>query len=412
MKIAVIGAGVIGVTSALELASHGHDVIVFEKSSGIAQQASFATSGFIGPGMIHSWTAPGLPLKMLKQILLGADTHAVQGLTNIPLAWFWQWYKASKHPSYKLKLEALQRLAFYSQEVLMGITEQHGLQYEKSQGSLLVCKHERDLKNHQLQLDLLSDSGIPFRKLDQEQTLRVEPSLSSEQSFYCAVMFPNDTVANCRQFSLLAKQQASLLGANFKTGQEVLPLITESPRLIRTTSGFSEKFDHVVICAGIHSKFLVKNLGIQIPSLAVNGYTLSSPVRQLMDAPVYGVIDARHHVSIARTGQRIRVSGIAEIGHNKKRSEDCVKLLYEVLNDWFPGAAKTHEAVQVWRGTRDLLTDGVPILGHSGIKGVWLNTGHGNHGWATSCGSARAIADMVSGRECEVDLKGLGIERF
>ena len=87
-------------------------------------------------------------------------------------------------------------------------------------------------------------------------------------------------------------------------------------------------------------------------------------------------------------------------------------MLYKVLNDWFPGAAKTHESFQVWRGTRDVLTDGVPILGHSGIKGVWLNTGHGNHGWANSCGSARAIADMVSGRGCEVDLKGLGIERF
>lgn len=412
MKIAVIGAGVIGVTSALEFASHGHDVVVFEKGSGIAQQASFATSGFIGPGMVHSWTTPGLPLKTLSKIFFGADTHALCGATHVPLSWFWQWYKACKHPSHKLKLEALQRLAFYSQEVMTGITEQYGLQYENSQGCLLICRQEQDLKNYQLQLSLMTENGIGFKKIDPIEARKLEPALSEDQTFHSAVMFPSDAIANCRQFTLLAKQQASLLGADFRTGQEVLPLIPEAPRLIRTTVGTSEKFDHVVICAGIHSKTLVKHLGIHIPSLAVQGYTLSSSVRQLIDAPVYGVMDARHHVSIARTGQRIRVSGIAEIGHNKKKPEECVALLYKVLNDWFPGAAKTHEAVQVWRGTRDMLTDGVPILGHSGVKGVWLNTGHGNHGWATSCGSARAIADMVSGRECEVDLKGLGIERF
>lgn len=412
MKIAVIGAGVIGVTTALELASHGHDVVVFEKSSGIAQHASFATAGFLGPAMMQSWTAPGIPLKILRKVFFGSDTHALHGLSNIPFSWFWQWQKASNHPSYKLKLEALQRLAFYSQEVMTGITEQYGLQYENSQGCMLICRQEKDLKNYQLQLDLMTENGISFKKIDPLETRKLEPALSEDQTFHSAVMFPNDAIANCRQFSLLAKQQASLLGAEFRTSQEVLPLLPDAPQVIRTISGASEKFDHVVVCSGIHSNALVKNLGITVPSLAVHGYTLSSSVRQLIDAPVFGVMDARYHVSIARTGQRIRVSGIAEIGRNNKAPEECVALLYKVLNDWFPGAAKTHESVQVWRGTRDVLTDGVPILGHSGIKGVWLNTGHGNHGWATSCGSARAIADMVSGRECEIDLKGLGIERF
>ena len=147
MKIAVIGAGVIGVTTALELASHGHDVVVFEKSSGIAQQASFATAGLLGPAMMQSWTAPGIPFKIMRKVLFGSETHALHGLSSIPFSWFWQWQKASSHPTYKLKLEALQRLAFYSQEVMTGITEQYGLQYENSQGCLLICRQEKDLKN-------------------------------------------------------------------------------------------------------------------------------------------------------------------------------------------------------------------------------------------------------------------------
>ena len=98
-------------------------------------------------------------------MLLGSDTLSFHGLSNIPLSWFWQWQQASKHPFYKLKLEALQRLAFYSQEVLTGITEQYGFQYESSQGCLLICRQDKDLKNYQSQLDLMSENGINFKIL-------------------------------------------------------------------------------------------------------------------------------------------------------------------------------------------------------------------------------------------------------
>ena len=412
MRIAVIGAGIVGVTTALELVSHGHDVVVFEKNTGIAQEASFATSGFIGPGLIHSWTTPGMAFRVMQKMILGSDAYSLHGISNIPLKWLWHWSSACKHTDFKLKIESLQRLAFYSQEVLKGISEQYGFQFELSQGSLLVCRQEKEMKQFQLQLDLMSDNGIAFKKLDPSETRSLEPALSEELPFYGSILFPNDEIANCRQFALLAKQQAVLMGADFRTGHEILPLSPQATHQVEVSGQPTESFDHIVICAGIFSKSILKNLPIKLPSLAVHGYSLSAAVREHIDAPVYGIVDAKNHISIARTGQRIRVSGITEIGVNKKPAYECVQLLYKTLNDWFPGAAKTHEAVQVWRGTRDMLTDGLPILGHSGVPGIWLNTGHGNHGWASSCGSARAIADMVSGRGCEVDLKGLGIERF
>ena len=412
MRIAVIGAGIVGVTTALELVSHGHEVVVFEKNTGIAQEASFATSGFIGPGLIHSWTVPQMAAKVIQKMMFSSDAYSYHGLNNIPFKWLWQWSSACTHTDFKLKIESLQRLAFYSQEVMKGIAEQYGFQFELSKGCILVCRQEKEMKQFQLQMDLMTANGIAFKKLNQPETRLLEPALSEEIQFFGSILFPNDEVANCRQFALLAKQQAALMGAEFRTGQEVLPLSPESSKQIQIPHQPKEDFDLIVVCAGIHSKSLLKYLPIKLPSLAVHGYSLSAAVREHIDAPVYGIVDAKHHVSIAKTGQRIRVSGITEIGNNKKPANDCVQLLYKTLNDWFPGAAKTHEAVQVWRGTRDMLTDGLPILGHSGVPGIWLNTGHGNHGWASSCGSARAIADMVSGRGCEIDLKGLGIERF
>jgi D-amino-acid dehydrogenase len=412
MKIAVVGAGVVGVTTALELVSHGHDVVVYEKGSGIAQQASFASSGFMGPGMVNTWTAPGLFSRQIKKWLLGQSGIRLNGLPQFPASWLWQWMRACQRPEFQLQFAALQRLAFYSLEVFQGVTEQYGLSYENNQGTLLLCRSESDFVDLQLPLSLLTEAGIGYKKLQPKETRDLEPALSSQTPLWGSVSFPQDVVANCRQFTLLAKQEAEKLGVVFKTGHEVLPLTPAKPRLVQCVNQESALFEHVIVCAGIHSRELVHKLGIQLPLLAVHGYSLSAALREQMDAPACGVMDAFHQVAISRSGQRVRVSGMCEIGHSKYTRQKNTALLYKVLNDWFPGAAKTQDNVQVWRGCRDMMSDGVPVLGLSGVPGVWLNTGHGNHGWACSSGSARAIADMVSGRDCEIDLKGLGLERF
>lgn len=311
-----------------------------------------------------------------------------------------------------MKLESLQRLAFYSQEVHLGLAEQFGLNFEHSTGYMVMCHSEKEFKALAMHLELLKSNGMPFQTLTASGAREIEPALAESQEFHSAVLFPNDGIGNCRLFALQAKQQASQLGADFRFGQEVLPLQLANPLLIRVKNGQETRFDHVVICAGSHTHTIVKPLNIHLPVLEVSGYTLSAAVREALDAPVLGLIDAKRQISITRTGQRIRVSGIAEIGHHSPPNDASVALLYKTLNDWFPGAAKTQDTVQIWRGARDTTTDGVPVLGHSGVKGVWLNVGHGNHGWATACGSARAVADMLSHRGCEIDLKGLGIERF
>jgi D-amino-acid dehydrogenase len=115
-------------------------------------------------------------------------------------------------------------------------------------------------------------------------------------------------------------------------------------------------------------------------------------------------------------GNRVRVAGSAEIGGlpDKKRAS-AVQTLYKVLHDWFPGAASLADkrtAVQEWKGARPMLPDGPPVLGATGIPGVWLNLGHGSCGWALSCGSARVVADLISARAPEIDIGGLGVERL
>jgi D-amino-acid dehydrogenase len=121
-------------------------------------------------------------------------------------------------------------------------------------------------------------------------------------------------------------------------------------------------------------------------------------------------------VAISRLGNRLRVAGSAEIGGSSgKHRASSVQTLYKVLQDWFPGAAQnanTGVGVQLWKGARPMLPDGPPLIGESGISGLWLNLGHGSSGWALSCGSARALADVMAGKTADIDMEGLDIARL
>jgi D-amino-acid dehydrogenase len=116
-------------------------------------------------------------------------------------------------------------------------------------------------------------------------------------------------------------------------------------------------------------------------------------------------MDERYKVAISRIGNRVRVAGGAQIGGDPARiNQSAIQTLYKVLDDWFPAAADTKNQVQVWKGARPMLPSGPPRVGESGVQNVWLNLGHGSSGWALSCGSARLLADKISGKKPTIDL--------
>ena len=146
---------------------------------------------------------------------------------------------------------------------------------------------------------------------------------------------------------------------------------------------------------------------------AVYGYSVSAPLREATHAPCASVVDMAQQISITRLGQRVRIAGGAELtGADAEHHMPTLQRLYRTLNDWFPGGAQLSAGLQIWRGARTLLPDGAPVVGASGLPGLWLNTGHGAGGWALACGSARAVADLIAQREPEVSLDGLGMRHF
>ncbi len=415
MKVAVIGAGIIGVTTAFELGRDGHEVTVFERRGAAAEEASFANAGVIAPGYVTPWAAPGMPGKVLAQLLRRhASMRFAMPLGMAEVAWLWRWYRACRLDVYRNNRTRLQALAFYSRQRLHAITDQLRLSYDRSDGYLVLLRSERDRALVEPGLQVLRDAGVKFALVDADQVRRLEPGLNPETRLHAAIQLPEDEVANCRQFALLLKAEAQRQGVQFQFNTSVASLQAAGGVTVAFEgSAPAQRFDAAVVCAGVASAALLQPLGVHIPLVAVHGYSISAAIREPLNAPRSAVMDEHYKVAITRLGQRVRVAGGAELGgHAAVKRPGSVRTLYKVLQDWFPGAASNAQGVQEWKGARPMLPDGPPLVGASGIPGLWLNLGHGSSGWALACGSSRALADMVLGHTPELDMGGFALERL
>ncbi len=415
MKIAIVGAGIIGVTTAWELACDGHEVHVFDRRGAAAEESSFANAGVVAPGYVTPWAAPGMRMKVLRSLLSSHGAIKLRWpLRARDIGWMRQWQRACQLETYLANRARMQRLAFYSRTRLHEIVQARELSYERSDGYLVLLRGKREKKLVQPGLDVLREAGTVFREVDADEARRIEPALSTDSKLVGAIHLPEDEVGNCRQFAMLLKREAEDFGVQFFFNCDIAPLSRAAPRSLQLAAGSEAvPYDAVVVCAGVGSAGLLGPLGVRIPIAPVYGHSISAAIREPLNAPRSAVMDERYKVAISRLGLRVRVAGSAELGGDPATLHPAaLQTLYKVLHDWFPGAAQLGSGVQQWKGARPMLPDGPPVIGPSGVPGVWLNLGHGSSGWALSCGSARVLADMVGGRASEIDLDGLGLERL
>jgi D-amino-acid dehydrogenase len=446
MRVAVIGAGIVGVTTAYELAAQGHEVEVFERRGSVAAETSFANAGVVAPGYVTPWAAPGMPGKVLRHLLSRhAPVRVHPTLNPATLGWLWQWWRACRFETWQANRSAMQKLAFFSRQRLHELTATLKLEYERGDGYLVLLRSAKDLVMAKPGLSLLTELNMRFHLVDAEHCRRIEPDLNPDTPLHAGIHLPDDEVGNCRQFAHLLRTEAQKLGAQFHfhtTVQRIVP--GAAPELVRAYAPPAEStqlvhgphtpseaepateampfepvtqaFDAVVVCAAMGAPELLRPLGMKLPLLPIYGYSLTAPLRHHRTHPDHGpksaLMDERYKVAITRLGARVRVAGSAELGGSYTRMNDAaLATLYKVLHDWFPGSASAAQA-QRWKGARPMLPDGPPVIGRSGIEGVWLNLGHGSSGWALACGSARVLADQLAGRTPEVDAARFAVERL
>ena len=417
VRVAVVGAGIIGVTTAYELALLGHEVTVFERRGSVAEEASFANAGVVAPGYVAPWAAPGMSWKVLRQLLAAHSAVRFGGFNALAQApWMWRWWRACRPRVYHANRAAMQRLALFSRDRLLELARGLSLEFEQMPGFTVLLRTERELKAAQTSLTLLRETQTPHELIDAARCRKIEPGLNPEMALHAAIHLPQDGVGNCRHFAHLLKTQAQRLGANFRFDTLVAAVRPGAQPRVCTPDGAQTEFDAVAICAGVQANALLSALGLRLPLAPIHGYSVTAPIRHTDGHPTPGprtaLMDERYKVAITRLGQRIRVSGGAEIGgHVDRQALAPLRTLYRVLDDWFPGAALQREA-QHWKGARPMLPDGPPVLGESGAPGVWLNLGHGGSGWALACGSARVLAERISGRVAPTDTTGLTVARL
>jgi D-amino-acid dehydrogenase len=417
MRVAVIGAGIVGVTTAYELALEGHEVTVLERHGSVAAETSFANAGVVAPGYVTPWSAPGMPWKVMKHLL---SRHAPvrfggwRTLGQVP--WLWRWLLACRRSVYTANRTAMQRLAQHSRERILELTHALRLEYEQADGYMVLLRTPRELKAAQGSLALLAELEVPHAVLDADGARRHEPALNPAAPLHAAIHLPQDGVGNCRQFAHLLKAEAARRGTSFRFDTEVLRIEPGQPAQVHLAGAAALQADAVVVCAGVDAVRLLAPLGLRLPLAPVWGYSVTAPVNHvdglLPAAPRAALMDERYKVAISRLGQRVRVAGSAEIAG---RADDLrlatLRTLYRVLEEWFPGGAVMRDA-QHWKGARPMLPDGPPLLGATGAPGVWMNVGHGSSGWALSCGSARVIAAALAGRDPGLDLTRLSPARW
>lgn len=428
MKIAVVGAGVVGIACAHELSLDGHEVAVFERRSTVAEEASFASGALMAPG----WTAPWNPEERRLGWPWSTATDGLQ-LARLPRgsewSWLWQWRHAHQGPQLAATQAQIHRLVRYNQERLQAITDQYQLEHDRSHGMLVLLRTEQDAGLAQAPLQQLRDLGLPAKALTADEARALEPALSADTALHGAIELGGAAVANCREFAVLLRAQAQQSGCQFEFNTIVSRVEALTPagfqlELIPTASSQntggaspqSRRFDAVVICTGAAGAGLLTSMGLKVPLQTVRGHSLSAAVREPMDAPQSAVLDARHGVSIARLGQRVRVAGGREWGRETGTpSKAGLQRLYRALSDWFPGAVRLGGPagnVQEWSGAQATLPDGAPLIGPSRVPGLWLNLGHGPCGWSMACGAARVLADQIGGRAPELTLVQCSPQRY
>lgn len=430
MRIAVIGAGIVGVCSAWELRREGHEVSVFERHASVAEECSFANAGVIAPGYVTPWAAPGMPWKVLAQ--LGSRHSAVRFGARLPgaLPWLWAFVRACARPIHEANRESMRRLALLSRTLLEELASELDMAFEQSRGYLVLARSPRELDRLAAGASGLQALGIKAQPVDAVACRRLEPGLRADTPLAGGIHLEGDLAGNCRAFAQILKARGQDRGIDFRFGTEVERLIP-GDRVVVSTSGAPsgdvrvqgaaaraqrEEFDAAVVCAGAASSRLLRPLGLGLPLLPVYGYSMTAPLRNsaqaLLDSPRSSIMDERFKVAITRLGQHVRVAGSAEIGgHPARMNEGAQRTLYKVLEDWYPGVCELSRA-RHWKGARPMLPDGPPLIGPSGLKGIWLNLGHGSSGWALACGSARLLCESIAARPSSVPAQRLGLQRL
>ncbi len=413
MKVIVLGAGIIGISTAWYLLEEGHEVTVVDRQGDAALETSFANGAQISVSFCEPWANAQAPFKVAKW-LLRDDSPLLFRPRLDPHQWRWglSFLGQCTDAAFERNVAQLVALGRYSHEALKALVAKTGIEYHRlERGILHFFSSQADFDAGAAGAELMRRHGVDRRVLSREEVLKVEPALASFGArIFGGTYTPSDESGDARVFTQQLARLAAARGATFHYGHDVLGFDRAGDRVAgvrvrdrATGRARTLKADHVVAALGSFTAPLLRPLGECLNIYPAKGYSATLRLKHPERASTVSMIDDARKIAISRLGDHVRIAGTAEMaGYDTSLDSPTSQLrcraLVQRYEEIFPGVADTREP-NFWAGLRPSTPTNIPYIGRSRrIANLWLNAGHGTLGWTHGAGSGRALALLMSGK--------------
>jgi D-amino-acid dehydrogenase len=403
-RIAIIGAGITGVTTAYALSERGHDITVFERHRYAAMETSFANGGQLSASNAEVWNSMATVLKGLRWMF----TRDAPLLLNPAPSWHkysWMGEFLRQIPNYRANTVETVRLAIAAREHLFGIAEREGIDFDLEQrGILHMYQQKKDFDTAAKVNQLLQTGGLDRRAVTNDEMRAIEPTLQGD--FHGGFFTPSDSTGDIHKFTRGLAEVCERRSVRFHYDTQIADIAQrgDGPFGLRVLQGGiagdeqQYEFDRIVVCAGVASRQIASMLGDHVNIYPVKGYSITvclDDAASREGAPWVSLLDESAKIVTSRLGaDRFRVAGTAEInGFNRDIRSDRIAPLVDWTRRYFPGVATSR--VIPWAGLRPMLPSMLPKVGSGKRRGVFYNTGHGHLGWTLSAATAHSIAELM-----------------
>jgi D-amino-acid dehydrogenase len=418
VHVIVLGAGLLGVTSAYFLRQLGHEVTVVDRQATPAAETSFANGGQISVSHAEPWANPSAPLKVLKW-LAKEDAPLLFRLRADLSQWLWtlKFLRECTPARTRLNIERIVRLGTYSREMLRELRRETGIDYDqRTQGILHFYTSFKELEAAEVPAAQMRALGCDRRLITADEAVEIEPALRPIRDRLAGATYTSqDESGDANRFARELVDHCQADGVRFLMSHTVTALRAAGGALDHIEATDSEgRFQFLragayVVAMGSWSPLYLRPLGLKLPVYPAKGYSVTMPVRDATRAFEVSLTDDEYKLVFSRLGSRLRIAGTAELnGYDRDLNRVRCEAIVRRTEELFPGAGDPQRA-QFWTGLRPATPSNVPIIGRSKLPNLYLNTGHGTLGWTHACGSGKSIARIISGLEPEVDFPFVGV---
>jgi D-amino-acid dehydrogenase len=414
MKVLVLGAGIIGTATAWYACRQGHEVTVVDRREGAGLETSFANGGQISVCHAEPWANPDAPVKVLKW-LWRDDAPLLFRLRADPSQWRWGVQFLFECMAWRTRenIGEIVKLSLYSRAMLQALRAETGIRYDQLERGILHYYTDRAEFDSAVEASgIMRRYGLDRDVKTPAEAVAIEPALAQARDRIVGATYTaSDEPGDAYLFTSNLARMAAERGVDFRycrtiqgvrvAAERVVGVVVRDPQGVERTL----EADAYVVALGSYSPLLTRPIGVALPVYPAKGYSASIPIADEALAPVVSLTDDEAKIVITRLGSRMRVAGTAELsGYSTDLNVVRCEALIRRVREMFPGAAD-YEHPTFWAGLRPSTPSNVPLIGGTRYRNLYVNTGHGTLGWTMGCGSGKLLADVLSGREPEVDFK-------